>query len=153
MPGTPASLIQPLYSHGGTTSGTWTAVSGQVTGGGRPVYIGNMPVNVAAAGLWPAMNIYCVSGTATVKIEGNPGPITFTTTTPPSSPTLPSTGWVDLTDGGISMNSADSTSVASKICPPEFLYFRTNITVISGATITSLMGNAPWFLLSYPPSS
>ncbi len=141
----PLSVINPVYSHGGANAGPWTAVSGTVTGGGRPVFIANIPVNVVAAGVWPAMQIFCASGTATVKIEGNSG---ILTTGSPSS--LPSGEWVDLTSGGISMGSGDT---ASKICPPDFLFYRTNIVTISGATVTSYMGNAPWFNLCYPTSS
>lgn len=116
--------VKPTYSHGGANAPNWAAVSGTVQGGGRPIDVGGTDPDPF---VWPVMMIFCAGGTATVKIEANGGDLD-STGNPPSGE------WVDISGGGYSMTAG--TSVAKNI-PPTVPFIRTNITAISGATVTS----------------
>lgn len=114
--------IQPTYSHGGSTVGPWTAVSGAVTGSGRPIsVVPAHPVNI------PVVVIVCTGGTATVILECNGGQLG-------DDGNPPAAEWVDVSGGGYTMTAGD---VRCKRLPPVMPYWRTRITAIAGATVLS----------------
>jgi hypothetical protein len=116
-----ATNALPTYSHGGGSTAGWPPVNGTVTGGGRPVFIGDQCIEN------PCMNVFCYYGTAIVVIEGNGG-IPDQTGNPPSGE------WVDCSAGGYSMVPGQTLS---KKLPRAMQYWRTRITSINGATINS----------------
>lgn len=126
------TAIAPVFSHGGSTEGPWTAVSGSVTGAGRPIdvsgSIGECGMSVYLAG---------TSVTATVTIECSSGQLD-TTGNPPSA------SWIDVSPEGAGwvLDTDDpATTFLGKIIPATLApYWRTKITAIdSGATVTSLI--------------
>lgn len=119
----PVLQIRPTYSHGGETSGPWVAVSGTVTGSGRPISaVPAHPVNI------PVMVIVCATGTATVVLEANGGQLD-------DNGNPPAGEWVDVSGGGYDLTAGDTLC---KRLPPVMPYWRTRITAIAGgATVTS----------------
>lgn len=118
----PSLGIRPTYSHGGQAVGPWAAVSGTVTGAGRPISaVPAHPVNI------PVMTIVCTGGTATVVLEANGGQLG-------DDGNPPAGEWVDVSGGGYTMTDGD---VRCKRLPPVMPYWRTRITAIAGATVIS----------------
>src|SRR5689334_18041205 len=72
----------PVYSHGGPSVSGWPSVSGSVTGTGNPIWIGAADVGIVPTPI--AFGGVISVGTATVKIEANPGPADPGTGAPPS---------------------------------------------------------------------
>lgn len=114
----------PAYSHNGSTDEGWTAVSGAVEGSGNPIDIGDSSAEPAN---WPVMEIFITgaAGTATVFIEANGGELDGTFN-PPSGE------WIDISNGGYAMDSANLPYVAKRI-PPNLPYVRTRVIDITGA--------------------
>ena len=114
----------PVFSHGGTSRPGWPAVSGSVTGAGNPIWIGAAEVGIVPTPI--AFGGVISLGTATVKIQANPGPADPQTGAPPSDL------WVDIAT--ISMD-ASTTPNFGKAIPVTFPYIRTNITAIAGGGV------------------
>lgn len=134
------NMFRPIYSHGGT------GASGTVTGTGNTI-------SVIGAVQSCALQITCTGGTATVKIESSGGALD-------SSGNPPSSSWTDESDGGYSLLAGES--VYKSIPAARSPFWRTNITAISGATVTSYIpcmiitdpaGNLKWAQPNYPSIS
>ncbi len=135
----PPQNVTPVYSHGGSTFGPFIAVPGTTVSSGRPVSIYQWPQQSWSEFLWPAMFIFFTGTSATVLLEGSSGLISG------SPPAPPSGEWVQIQS--YSMATGDKQV---PLCPPQFLYFRTRITAIVAGTVTSYIGNAAWFQITYP---
>lgn len=115
----------PCFSHGGSTDEGWTAVSGAANGAGLPIDIGDSSAEPAN---WPVLEIFITGagGTATVTIEANGGELDSTFNPPAAE-------WIDISNGGYSMDSASLPNVAKRI-PPNLPYVRTKVASIAGAS-------------------
>ena len=118
------SLPNPVFSHGGTTVPGFTAVVGNTTNSGRPVFLSN-----GVVGEIYLHGILDSPGTCTVVIEVNGGSADPQTGIPPAA------DWIDISSGGIAL-SAGSPNFAKKI-PPILGYVRTRITVYGSGTFRS----------------
>jgi hypothetical protein len=148
----PGDIYEIRYSHGGSSLGPWTAVSGAVTGGGRPISVIGSTQNCA-------MSVGLSVGTATVTIEASAGALDSTGNPPADS-------WRDMSDSGTGwdLDAADPTTMLAKSIPAlRFPLWRTRIIAISGGgAVTSLIpfinqqdsdGVIRQISASYPPVS
>lgn len=119
---TQAIDYQPLYSHGGVTIAGWPRVAGTATGAGRPIM-------TYGAIICSSMAIVCKGGTATVLVQMNNGTLD-TDGNPPADE------W--LTQNTFTMVAGDTE------CPTlntAFPIYRTYISAIAGATVTSCVSH------------
>lgn len=108
----------PVYSHGGLSVDSWPAVAGTIMGPGRPLM-------TYGAIVCSGMSICCAGGTATVVVECNGGTLDVDGNPPASE-------W--MTFATYTMSGGDREAPALPYTHP---IYRTNITAISGATVTS----------------
>jgi hypothetical protein len=148
----PGDIYEIRYSHGGSSLGPWTAVSGAVTGAGRPISVIGSTQNCA-------MSVVLSTGTATVTIEASGGALDST-----GNP--PSNSWIDMSDSGVGwdLDAADPTTFLYKSIPAlRAPLWRTKITAIAGGgSVTSSIafinqqdsdGVIRQISASYPPVS
>lgn len=112
----------PTFSHGGSSAPNFPAVSGSVTGPGRPISV------------FPAIEecaFYITisgAGTAVVTIEASGGALDAT-----GNP--PSNSWVDQSNGGYTLDAADpDTRQYLSIPATKAPWWRTNIISIDADT-------------------
>lgn len=108
----------PSYSHGGPSFSGWTAVIGNTTNSGRPISVLGAVQTTALF-----MIVTGSSGTMTVNLEANGGPIDGTFNPPASD-------WIVTWTGTFDFNQATGKKI--QMTAP---WWRTRITARTGDTV------------------